>query len=154
MEFATHHHLAIDLGFVKDAMVSVLSAAKGLTLWMGHTVIAFAGWAWDMSKAGLIKLVELAVIVWNECLPHVAKIATFLASKPGIFGMGILASVLILRMALNDDNLTDATGRRALAVIGATIAFLTGVFGAQAEFAFIPQIVAKEGLKHLSHLRV
>jgi hypothetical protein len=143
MDYVGNTQQVAGLGSLKDAVVSMLSSVKEWTVWMGHKVINFAGLTWDIAKAGLLQLVALTAMVWKSSLPYIARFAALLGSNPGWFAMGLLASLVVLRMALNDDNLTDATGRHFLTHIGSMMLFFTGVYGAQAEFSFIPQLVRK-----------
>lgn len=141
---------AVSFAPVQEAMGALLSTAKEWTLWMGHKVYVFAAFAWDATKAGLIKLLELSADAWKACLPYIVRGAAFLVSPPGIFAVGLLASALILRMAVNDDNLADATGRRMMVVLGAVVLSATMVFATQVGFWFIPQLVPREALRQLA----
>lgn len=150
MESVAANFPAVSFAPVKEAMGSLLSAAKEWTIWLGHKVIDFATFAWEATKAGLLKLLELSAAAWQACLPYIIRGAAFLVSPPGIFGVGILASILILRMAVNDDNLADATGRRMMQMLGAMVLSATMIFGTQVGFWFIPQLGPKEALRHLA----
>lgn len=126
MSGAAAVNLPIDLGSVKNVINTAWKLAKDYSKWLGHSISVLSAQGWEIGKAGLQRLLEALVVIWKGCLPYILKVGAILASKPGIFAIGVLASILILRMALNDNNLTDRTSRIALGMIALATGFFFG----------------------------
>lgn len=132
--------LRFDMGPVREVLGSAFTTAKEWTKWLSHKITVISRKAWDVTKVGIQKLAQLLAQVWKGCLPYILQVGAFLASKPGIFGITVLAAFVFLRMALSDDNITSKTGRYALGTISLMVAFFSGSFGTQA--GIVPQFIA------------
>jgi hypothetical protein len=126
MAVITLGQLPVDFSSVKNTLIVAWKWTKDCGIWLGHSIALLSAKGWEMGKIGLQKLVEVILVIWKGCLPYILKVAAILASKPGILAIGVLASVLILRMALNDNNLTDRTSRIALGIIALATSFFFG----------------------------
>ena len=120
--------MPVDFSSVKNTFTNVWRLTKDFGVWLGHSVTQLSTKGWETGKVGLQKFAELLLLIWRGCLPYIMKVAAILASKPGIFAIGLLTSILILRMALQDNSLTDNTRRIALGVTALTISFFVGAY--------------------------
>lgn len=130
----------IQFDFELSSIGSALQAVKQTTVWLCYKIAIIATQGFELALIGVQKVAHLVTVIWKGLQPYLVQLAALLATKEALFGMGILASLLILRLALSDDNIDNKTNRYALGLLGFSLGVFTSVCGAQA--GFFPQIIA------------